>query len=203
MKIATTVALVDKEKCIGCKICEKICPTLAVHVIDKKAVVDLEKCLGCGNCNQRCPENIVTMVKREEPKKVFVDPQIVSKDEIEQICTNARLNPEQIICYCTTTRAEEVAAAIVQGADTPEKISLLTGIRTGCKVECIQPILRLLKAAGVTPEKPDGYQWYGITTTLWEIPEEVKQKYSKRGFYFEEDIKVLDDVAKIRKEDKS
>jgi bacterioferritin-associated ferredoxin len=53
------------------------------------------------------------------------------------------LQSEQVLCYCTGTRAEEVAAAILGGADTPEKISSQTGIRTGCTIECIQTILRL------------------------------------------------------------
>ena len=71
----------------------------------------------------------------------------------------------------------------------------MTGMRTGCKVECIQPILRLLEAAGITPKRPKGWQWYGRTATIWEIPEEVRQKYSSRGFYFDEDLKLLDSIV--------
>ena len=83
-----------------------------------------------------------------------------------------------------------VAAAILDGADTPEEISSRTGIRTGCTIECIQPILRLLEAAGIQPKpNPDGWQWYGETVTAWTMPEKVKQKYASRGFYFDEDRK--------------
>ncbi|WP_366924352.1 4Fe-4S binding protein [Metallumcola ferriviriculae] len=199
MRVVTMLAQVDEQKCNGCSTCKKICPTLAIEIVNKKSVVDGDKCRGCGNCNQRCPEGAVIMVKREEPFTVYVDPQTVSREKIEEICQKARINPEQIICYCTTTRAEEVAAAIIKGADSPEQISLQTGIRTGCKVECIQPILRLLEAAGVTPKRPDGYQWYGRTPTVWEISDAVKEKYSQRGFYFDEDIKLLDEVAKIER----
>ncbi|MBZ4686462.1 MAG: hypothetical protein PWQ96_1873 [Clostridia bacterium] len=199
MRIVTMLAEVDEQKCIGCKICQKVCPTLAIEIVNKVSKIDAEKCRGCGNCNQRCPEDAVSMVKRETPVKVFVDPETVDRKKIEEMCEKARMNPEQIVCYCTATRAEEVAAAIIKGADTPEKISLETGVRTGCKVECIQPVLRLLEAAGIQPERPDGYQWYGRTPTIWDIPEEVKHKYSKRGFYFDEDIKLLDEVAKIKK----
>lgn len=77
-----------------------------------------------------------------------------------------------------------------------EDISFMTGVRTGCKVECIQPILRLLEAAGITPEPPKGgWQWYGRTVTAWETPEEVKRKYASQGFYFDEDIKLLDSTV--------
>ena len=102
----------------------------------------------------------------------------------------ANFNPEQIVCFCTGTRAEEVAAAILKGAASPEDISRQTGIRTGCKVECIEPALRLLQAAS-TPQAPKGWQWYGLTPAVWDIPEEVKRKYNKNGFYFEEDIELF------------
>lgn len=199
MRLVTLLAEVDTEKCTGCRTCQKVCPTLAIMVENRKAVVDLEKCRGCNNCEQRCPVYAIKMVKRVNPVKVYVDPSTVDRSEVEALCKKARFNPEQIICYCTETRAEEVAAAILKGADTPEKLSLETGIRTGCKVECIQPILRLLEAAGITPERPDGYQWYGRTPTVWDIQEEIKEKYSHRGFYFDQDIKVLNKVAEGKK----
>jgi len=118
--------------------------------------------------------------------------------EIEALCKSAHMHPEQIICYCTTTRAEEVAAAVLTGSKTPEEISRRTGIRMGCKVECIQPILRILKAAGIDPVRPDGYQWYGVTPTLWDISPEIKEKYKTSGFYFDEDIKILEKVIKAK-----
>ncbi|MCG0276759.1 MAG: 4Fe-4S binding protein [Thermosediminibacteraceae bacterium] len=196
MKVVNLLALVDREKCRGCKTCERVCPVLAIKVVDRKAVVDAEKCRGCAACEQRCPYYAISMVKREEPVVVSVEVSAVDYTKVEELCRRAKLHPEQIICYCTATRAEEVAAAILQGASSPEDISLRTGVRTGCKVECIQPILRLLEVAGIKPEPPKGgWQWYGRTPTVWEIPDEVKKKYARRGFYFDEDIKLLDRVA--------
>lgn len=203
MKFITLVAKVDNDKCTGCQTCAKVCPALAINIVDKKAVVDEEKCRGCGNCNQRCPFNAVTMEKLANPYRVEVSTADVPYEKIEALCKKARLNPEQIICYCTATRAEEVAAAILKGAKSPEEISLLTGIRTGCKVECIQPILRLLTAHGIETKPPaGGYQWYGLTPTVYDIPAEVKEKYNSRGFYFDEDIKLFDKVIEARKEGK-
>lgn len=195
MRVVKMIAQVDRNSCIGCKICQKICPTLAIKVVDKKAEVDPQLCLSCGNCNQRCPEDAIKMVRREKPFTVFVDPEQVDKKEIERICARAKMNPEQLACYCTETRVKEVVAAIILGADTPERISQKTGIRTGCKVECIQPALRLLEAAGIKPKKPEGYQWYGRTPTIWDISKEVKELYSGRGFYFEADIDLLERIA--------
>ncbi len=200
MKLISVKPVVDTGKCIGCGICTKVCPSLAITVVDRKAAVKLEDCRGCGGCNQRCPVYAIDMVKLEKPYTVQVDISDLPYGKISDLCTKARLNPEQIICYCTATRAEEVAGAIIKGAKSPEDISRMTGIRMGCKVECIQPILRLLQAAGITPEKPSGWQWYGLTPTVFDIPEEIKQKYNSRGFYFDEDIKLFDKVVKAKKE---
>jgi ferredoxin len=196
MKTVTLLSQVDNNKCIGCRTCERVCPVLAIKVVNRKAVVEAERCRACANCEQRCPVNAVTMVKRETPLEVGVDVNSVNYDDIKKLCRKAKLNPEQTICYCVGVRAEEVAAAILKGAKTPEEVSLTTGARTGCSVECIQPILRLLEAAGHALKPVEGgWQWYGRTVTAWDLPEAVKQKYSARGFYFEEDRKVLDEIV--------
>lgn len=47
--------LIDLEKCVGCKRCEKSCVYDAIHVLDdNKAHVDLDKCYGCGLCRDMC-----------------------------------------------------------------------------------------------------------------------------------------------------
>jgi hypothetical protein len=90
-----------------------------------------------------------------------------------------------------------VAAAILKGYRTPEELSRHTGIRTGCKVECTQPLLRLLEAAEVPfePTLKEGWQLYGRTVTAWEVPDTIKEKYNNRGFYFNDDLKLLNKVT--------
>ena len=202
MKHVTLLAKVDFELCKGCKICEKVCPVMAIRVVDKKAQIDPEVCRGCTNCESRCPFYAIKMKKREEPFFVGVDVSKVDADKIKALCDKAHFNPEQVLCYCTGVRAEEVAAAIINGARTPEEISSLTGIRTGCTIECIQPLLRMIEAAGIElVRNKDGWQWYGITTTAWNLPQEIKDKYNSRGFYFEEDRVLLDKVANTLSEE--
>jgi Fe-S-cluster-containing hydrogenase component 2 len=196
MKNITMLAVVDENVCTGCKICEKVCPVLTIKVVDRKAKVDSDACTGCSNCEQRCPFYAIKMVKRDEPIQIGVDISKFDQDEIREMCEKAHLNPQQTLCYCVGVRAEEVAAALISGAKTPEEVSAMTGMRTGCTIECIQPLLRMVEAAGneLVPIK-GGWQWYGTTATAWTIPDKVKEKYGSRGFYFEEDRKLLDEIV--------
>lgn len=201
MKKATLLAEVERAVCRGCKICEKICPVFAIEIIEKKASVDVSKCLGCSNCESRCPYYAIKMVKREDPFTIGVDVSAYDRGKIRELCEKAHFNPEQVLCYCVGVRAEEVAAAILGGAKTPEEISSLTGIRTGCTIECIQPLLRMVEAAGLPLKRnEDGWQWYGTTVTAWTMPEGVTEKYNSRGFYFEEDKALLDRIVQTRTE---
>ncbi len=205
MRRISLLAELVEENCTGCTICAKVCPTLAIEMVPnekpggpkKLAFIHTDHCVGCKACEQRCPFNALVMVNQPEPYTVGVSTEDVDRQQILELCRKAHLHPEQIVCFCTTTRAEEVAAAILKEIDTPEKLSYNTGIRTGCTVECTQPLLRLLEAAGVplTPTFKEGWQLYGRTITAWEIPEEVRAKYASRGFYFEDDVQLMNRIV--------
>ncbi len=50
---------VETERCIGCKGCLAIgCPAISIH--DKKAVIDYTQCVGCGVCEGLCPKHAIT-----------------------------------------------------------------------------------------------------------------------------------------------
>lgn len=46
--------------CIGCKICEKNCPTDAIHVDNFLAEITYDKCIDCGICYEKCPTKCIT-----------------------------------------------------------------------------------------------------------------------------------------------
>ena len=108
----------------------------------------------------------------------------------------AKLHPKQIVCYCTNTTAGEIAAAILQGADTPEAISRLTGARTGCTVLCIQSIIKLLEVFGHPGKTRETHQSYGKTFTLWDFDTKTKEKYETVGYHFKEDMELIEKVFK-------
>ncbi len=50
---------VRTDDCIGCKRCLSIgCPAISIH--DKKAVIDYTQCVGCGVCEGLCPKKAIT-----------------------------------------------------------------------------------------------------------------------------------------------
>ncbi|HUH65289.1 MAG TPA: FAD-dependent oxidoreductase [Syntrophales bacterium] len=157
-----------------------------------------EQCIGCLNCMDRCPVMAITLDPLKEPYTVAVDASQFAEKEIMRICKKVHIHPKQIICYCNVTRAEEVVAAILKGAKTPEDISRMTGARTGCAVLCIQSIVKLLEAAGFPVTLGSTHQTYGKTFTLWDLDPELKKKYEARGFHFDDDIKLIETVFKSK-----
>lgn len=65
IEIAPYISRIDKEKCIGCGICEFLCPYSAIQMIKvgkkKKAETISASCKGCGICASHCPSMAIYM----------------------------------------------------------------------------------------------------------------------------------------------
>lgn len=187
MKVVNYMSQIDESKCTGCRRCETVCPPAAITVIDNIAKVDQDQCLACTKCWHLCPEYAVTLLPRQEEMLVGVDFEEVDQQAIEDLCRKAHVFPEQFVCACTLTLAKEVAAAIIKGAKTPEQITAMTGVRSGCAIYCTGPMLRMLKAHGVALDPPANHRWYDLSLSLWDVSEEIAKKYP--GYFLEEDKK--------------
>jgi len=178
-KRVTMVAEIVEDLCTGCNKCVLTCPTVAISMRPRRpdepgpgrkiAVVQEDICYNAQNCMELCPDDAIVMRPLQEHFEVGTSTDEVSAEAIGQLCMQVGFLPDMLVCVCTDTVAGELAAAILDGAHSPEAVARRTGARTGCTEICLDPILRLLAAAGHgdAPRNPrNGYQWYGIPGRL-------------------------------------
>lgn len=60
---------IDKNKCVGCTLCVKVCPFGALTMIEKKAVVNADLCTLCGACVEACKFEAMG-IQRERPQEI-------------------------------------------------------------------------------------------------------------------------------------
>jgi formate hydrogenlyase subunit 6/NADH:ubiquinone oxidoreductase subunit I len=55
--------LYDKEACIGCQMCIKVCPAMAIENIaeERKVKFYMSRCTFCALCTEICPKNCIKM----------------------------------------------------------------------------------------------------------------------------------------------
>lgn len=47
------------DRCIGCAICQKVCPQNCIDLANGKATIRQQNCLHCGACFEKCPVNAI------------------------------------------------------------------------------------------------------------------------------------------------
>lgn len=198
MKTVRMVAEIITESCTGCALCVYVCPTVALTLRDRRAdeagthrkIAELAEtdCYNAQNCLEICPDEAIVMHPLAEPFTVGVDPSSADPEAVRALCRAAGIGTRQLICMCAETTGEELAAAVLAGATSPEAISLATGARTGCTELCHQPILHLLAAAGhgdASRNPARGFQWYGLAARALDlvdgdtVPPELLEEYAQ------------------------
>jgi heterodisulfide reductase subunit A len=62
VEMEAAIAVIDEEKCSGCRICNLLCPYSAITFIeeDKVSRINEALCKGCGTCVAACPSAAIT-----------------------------------------------------------------------------------------------------------------------------------------------
>lgn len=55
---------IDREKCVGCGKCERLCPMNNIRIENGKAVAG-SKCTMCYRCLSECPERAITLIGKQ------------------------------------------------------------------------------------------------------------------------------------------
>ena len=140
-----------------------------------QAVVDRDKCLGCKMCWEYCDHDAISFEELDEPQVIsYPLPDTMERaEEVIDICRKTHFSPTQIICKCGPTTAEEIINAILDGAVDMEDLALKTGARGGCTMYCVGQISRMFEAAGRPLSGRDDDSYHPLTVNLWTFSDEV------------------------------
>ena len=117
------------DVCIGCGICEKICPVEAIELGDIGAIertgvdeskisVDEDKCVLCGMCSSVCPVDALELK--------LDDKSIKDIEEYPRLVKSAEIDDEECI-YCKACETACPREAITIARVLPDRSKLVTG----------------------------------------------------------------------------
>lgn len=121
---------INKDLCVGCTRCAKVCVTNDIEIVDGKAVSKEKTCISCGHCYSACPYSAITMpnLKGDDVEKItdtnieasdflsvlrsrrsmrFFTKQLIEDEKINYLLDVARATP-------TAKNGQDISYVVVQ-----------------------------------------------------------------------------------------
>ena len=84
-----------EERCIACKLCEAVCPAVAITIESEERAdgsrrttryeIDLSKCIYCGFCEESCPVDSIVETRHFEYHGEVRDDLIMTKEKLLEV----------------------------------------------------------------------------------------------------------------------
>ncbi len=98
-----------------CSECERVCPTTAISVIDRRPTIDLGRCLFCGECQNSCPTGSIRFTS-DLSLAANKRSDLVVRHDSEQIRVE-KLHDEMLRLFKRSLRLRQVSAGGCNGCE--------------------------------------------------------------------------------------
>ncbi|AEH07026.1 4Fe-4S binding protein [Methanothermococcus okinawensis] len=116
-KIRDKCYIIDENKCIGCRICYKVCNVdnaISISSETRLPYINPEYCVRCGLCYRECPVDAIGLTKTEEVfgryklRKIRDEFESIIRSDLEEFSKNYLMSKNDILEFAKAKANEEL-----------------------------------------------------------------------------------------------